>query len=144
SWCDRRDMLQQIDELTRSIHVENGRMLREIIRRPDMTVQEVQELLPSPFEATLVERIMNDSRYEGYVQRQRAQIARRSEIDRRRIHDPQEASRISGLRSEAAEALAKFQPSTLGQAARLAGVTPADVTLLAVALHRSGAGKQSS
>ena len=143
AWCERRDLLHRIDELTRSIHVEKGRMLREIVRRPDMTVEAVQEFLPSPFDPALVERVMNDSRYEGYVQRQRAQIARRSEIDRRRIHDPQEASRISGLRSEAAEALAKFQPSTLGQAARLAGVTPADVTLLAVALHRSGAGKRS-
>ena len=56
----------------------------------------------------------------------------------RSIDDPQ------GFWGEAAEALAKFQPSTLGQAARLAGVTPADVTLLAVALHRSGAGKRSS
>ena len=101
-----------------------------------MTVA-VMELLNGEHDASLVDRVMIDARYEGYVQRQRAEISRRGDMDRRRIADPRAMAMTNGLRAEAAEAIMRFQPSTLGQAARLAGVTPADVTLLAVALHRS-------
>ena len=51
-------------------------------------------------------------------------------------HMPDAPTSIAGLRAEAAEALEKFHPATMGQAGRLAGVTPADLTLLAVAIKR--------
>ena len=137
AWCRRRDLLERLQSLSSSIRVEGGRTLRDYMRRPEVVVADILPRLPEPFDASLVERVMIDARYEGYVRRQRAQVARRGDVDRRGIPDPLEASRTSGLRAEAAEALAKFRPATLGQASRLAGVTPADVTLLAVALHRS-------
>ncbi|MCH2132135.1 MAG: tRNA uridine-5-carboxymethylaminomethyl(34) synthesis enzyme MnmG [Phycisphaerales bacterium] len=136
AWCDRQAELDRIDALTTTIRVDDGRTLRDRIRRPETTVSEVMAQLKQPCDPFLVERVMNDARYEGYVRRQRSLVARHRDIDRRSIPDALAASRTSGLRAEAAEALARFQPTTLGQAARLAGVTPADVTLLAVALHR--------
>jgi len=102
-----------------------------------MTASEVLERLSGEHDVAMVDRVMIDARYEGYVQRQRAEISRRGDMDRRRIADPQAMALTNGLRAEAAEAIQRFQPSTLGQAARLAGVTPADVTLLAVALHKA-------
>ncbi|MEE2908060.1 MAG: FAD-dependent oxidoreductase [Planctomycetota bacterium] len=137
AWCRRRDTLERLATLTTAIRVSGGRLLRDHMRRPEITVDEIMPMLPESFDSGLVERVMIDARYEGYVRRQRAQVARRSDIDRRGIPDPLVAARTSGLRAEAAEALEKFKPATLGQASRLAGVTPADVTLLAVALHRS-------
>jgi tRNA uridine 5-carboxymethylaminomethyl modification enzyme len=140
AWCHRRDTLEHIDALTRTVRVEAGRLLRDHIRRPETTLDDVLARLPEACDPALVDRVMIDARYEGYVVRQRAQIARRHEIDRRGIADPAKAARVRGLRSEAAEALARFQPATLGQAARLAGVTPADIMLLAVALRGERAG----
>ena len=137
AWCSRRDSLEQLHALTGSMHVSGGRTLRDYMRRPEVTIDDILSRLPGDFDRDLVGRVMIDARYEGYVRRQRAQVARRSDIDRRGIPDPSLAARTSGLRAEAAEALEKFRPATLGQASRLAGVTPADVTLLAVALHRS-------
>ena len=136
-WCTRQKAMAELDQLSRRIRVDGGRTLRDCMRRPEMTAREVIEILSGEHDVALVDRVMIDARYEGYVQRQRAEISRRGDMDRRRITDPQAMALTSGLRAEAAEAIQRFQPSTLGQAARLAGVTPADVTLLAVALHRS-------
>jgi tRNA uridine 5-carboxymethylaminomethyl modification enzyme len=79
-----------------------------------------------------------DLRYEAYVVRQRAEIRRTAELERRRLPDELDYHGIEGLRAEAKQALARFQPETFGQAGRLEGVTPADVMLLAVHAKRRG------
>ena len=82
---------------------------------------------------------MTDTRYEGYIKRQQVEIKRQREADNVRIPQQLDLSSVTGLRSEAAETLARFRPATLGQASRLAGVTPADATVLAVAIRRATA-----
>ena len=77
-----------------------------------------------------------EARYEGYIARQRAEIRRQREADRRRIPAWVSYGAIPGLRAEAVETLGRFRPETMGQAGRLAGVNPADLTLLAVAIRR--------
>ncbi|MFM8817323.1 MAG: hypothetical protein ACKOHI_05540, partial [Phycisphaerales bacterium] len=77
-----------------------------------------------------------DLRYEGYVVRQRAEIRRHAEGERSPIPEALDPDAIVGLRTEAREALRRFRPATLGQAGRLAGISPADVSLIAVAVRR--------
>ena len=113
-----------------------GRTLREIARRPETTVSRMLEHLGEPFAPGLVERVMTDARYAGYVVRQRAEIKRQSGSERRRMPEWLDYKEVTGLRSEAAEVLDRFRPATMGQASRLAGVNPADLTLLAVAIRR--------
>ncbi len=84
-----------------------------------------------------------DRRYEPYVVRQRAEIRRQSEMEHRRIPADVDYAQIESLRTEARLALSRFRPATFGQAGRLEGVTPADVTLVAVHLRR-GRGERSS
>jgi len=79
---------------------------------------------------------MTDTRYDGYVRRQQAEIKRQREADGVPIPDSIDYGLVTGLRTEAAEAMTRFRPATLGQASRLAGVTPADATVLAVAIRR--------
>jgi tRNA uridine 5-carboxymethylaminomethyl modification enzyme len=78
-----------------------------------------------------------ERRYRPYIERSRAEIRRMGELERRRIPDL-DVSAIQGLRAEAAQALAKFRPATFGQAGRLEGVTPADLTLLSIHAKRVG------
>jgi tRNA uridine 5-carboxymethylaminomethyl modification enzyme len=112
----------------------DGRTLREVARRPQTTLDDVLSHLAEPFDARLVERVMTEARYDGYIIRQRAEIKRRLAADDQRIPDWLEPWTITSLRAEAAEALQRFRPATMGQAARLAGVTPADLTLIAIAM----------
>jgi tRNA uridine 5-carboxymethylaminomethyl modification enzyme len=87
----------------------------------------------------LVDRVVTDLRYEGYVARQRAEVRRHAESERSPIPETLDPDAIAGLRAEAREALRKFRPATLGQAGRLAGISPADVGLIAIAVRRARA-----
>jgi tRNA uridine 5-carboxymethylaminomethyl modification enzyme len=82
------------------------------------------------------ETVWADRRYAPYVERQRAEVRRHAEMEHRRIPDRLDPGTLPGLRTEAREALVKFRPRTFGQAARLEGITPADITLLLVLAHR--------
>jgi len=85
----------------------------------------------------LVDRVVSDLRYEGYLRRQEVEVRRQRDAERTPIPVDLDPSKIPGLRREAAEVLHRFRPTTMGQASRLAGVNPADVTLLAVAIARA-------
>ncbi len=87
-------------------------------------------------DGALAGRVMTEIRYEGYITRMHAEVRRAQEHDRVGIPSSFTPRSVTGLRAEAAEVLAKFRPATLGQASRLAGITPADVSLLAIAIKR--------
>lgn len=76
-------------------------------------------------------------RYAAYIAREAREIARRSEMEHRRLPDGIDYLGLPHLRTEARQALARFKPATFGQAGRLEGMTPADVTLLGVLVSRS-------
>ena len=113
-----------------------GGKLCDLARRPETTVDQVLGRLAEPFDRVLVERVITETRYEGYVVRQRAEIKRQSGAERRRIPAWLDFTTVPGVRAEAADVLSRFRPATMGQASRLAGVNPADLTLLAVAIRR--------
>ena len=84
----------------------------------------------------VLDRVVTELRYEGYVVRQQAEVRRHAASERTPIPAELDPEAIVGLRTEARETLRKFRPATLGQAGRLAGISPADVSLIAIALKR--------
>ncbi len=75
-------------------------------------------------------------KYKGYIARQDRQIERMAQMEEKLIPSSVDYSRVVGLRNEAKQKLAKFTPRSLGQALRVSGITPADVTVLAIHLSR--------
>jgi len=135
AFTTRRAQLATIRDRFDRIFVE-GKTLREFARRPETTLDEVALLLNATFDRSLIDRLMTEARYDGYVTRQRAEIRRQSDADGQRIPTWLNAHEVTGLRLETVETLARFRPQTIGQASRLAGITPADLTLLAVHIRR--------
>src|SRR5207244_1156463 len=78
-------------------------------------------------------------KYEGYIARQGRQIERFAQIETRLIPPTTDYTQVVGLRNEARQKLTKFTPRSLGQALRISGITPADVTVLAIHLGRGEA-----
>jgi len=111
------------------------RKLSQLAKRTDTTIKELQSKL-SEFDPRLVHRVISDIRYEGYIVRQHAEIKRQAKTEGRKIPPRLDPDSISGLRNEAIDVLNEFKPSTLGQASRLAGITPADITLISIAIKR--------
>ncbi|MFM1823768.1 MAG: tRNA uridine 5-carboxymethylaminomethyl modification enzyme MnmG [Planctomycetota bacterium] len=121
---------------------EGGARLLDLVKRPDVELAWVAERLAGHLGAlaagdhALLERLATDVRYEGYVARQNAEIRRQADYDGVEIPESLDPHAIAGLRREAVESLARFRPRTLGQASRLAGISPADVTVLAIGVRR--------
>ena len=112
-----------------------GVAAEQTVMQPDATPNEIAAHLGID-DLRIVERVMTSMRYAGYIVRQESSIRRQREADGRHIPEWLDASEVTGLRTEAAESLARFRPSTLGQAGRLAGVSPADLSLLSIAIRR--------
>ena len=87
---------------------------------------------------SVIEALEIEAKYEGYLRRQTAQVERLKEIETRAIPDGIDFKQISGIGREAVEKITKHRPATFGQALRLDGVTPADLSLLAIYLTQNG------
>jgi tRNA uridine 5-carboxymethylaminomethyl modification enzyme len=136
AWQDRSTRMNSIQQAIDGGRMDDGRSIRKYVLQPETTTDAVAERIGAEHEVDLVERVITATRYEGYIARQEIQVRRQQEADGRRIPAWLDAAAVTGLRSEAAESLARFQPATLGQAGRLAGVSPADIALLSVAIRR--------
>ena len=138
-WEERAARLESMRAAFDHTRVQ-GRSLSEVARRPETTVDSLRQHLPSTVLAgdddPIIDRVLNDRRYESFVKRADAEIRRQQAAEHTEIPGDLDPGTISGLRSEAIEVLRRFRPRTLGQAGRLAGVNPADVTLVQVAMRR--------
>ena len=97
-----------------------------------------------PLAADVKEEIEIMARYDGYIKKQREQIARMERLESRRIPDGLDYSAITSLRLEAAEKLAAIRPRSIGQASRISGVSPADISVLLVYLEKERRTEQSA
>ncbi|MFP4057749.1 MAG: tRNA uridine-5-carboxymethylaminomethyl(34) synthesis enzyme MnmG [Candidatus Brocadiia bacterium] len=117
-----------------------GVALRRILRRPGTTFADLERLDPELARRRLAddvkEQVAIEAKYEGYIQRQLAEARRLREMEARPLPQDLDYAALGGLRGEAREKLAVLRPASLGQAARIAGVSPADVAALAVHLER--------
>ena len=89
-----------------------------------------------PLAADVKEEVEIMARYDGYIKKQREQITRMERLESRRIPDGLDYSAITSLRLEAAEKLAAIRPRSIGQASRISGVSPADISVLLVYLEK--------
>jgi len=108
------------------------------LRRPDISVRDVAAHLPADGE--LAERIAIEIKLAGYVRRQELAIARAAREEATVIPDGFAFARVAALSREASEKFTRHRPTSLGAAARLAGIAPADIAILSVALRRARAG----
>jgi len=137
AFSTRRQAIADAETLLKSIR-QDGLLLSEWLRRPDITWQTLASANPAlsavpPDVSRLVEI---RAKYSGYVARQDKQIERMSQLEQKLIPDSIDYASVTGLRNEARQKLSRFTPRSLGQALRISGITPADVTVLAIHLSK--------
>ncbi|GAF74106.1 unnamed protein product, partial [marine sediment metagenome] len=111
---------------------------RHFLRRPGARYQIIQAVAPSdqPLSDEVIEQVGIRIRYEGYIRRQQRQVARMRRLEGRRIPEQLDYDDVIGLSNEARESLSRHRPATVGQASRIQGVNPADISVLLVHLER--------
>jgi tRNA uridine 5-carboxymethylaminomethyl modification enzyme len=119
----------------------------ELLRRPEVRYGQLRSALDLPdVPAEVVEQVELQAKYGGYLAKQQREVERVRRMESRRLPADFDYGAIRGLRNEARQVLARFRPATLGQASRLAGINPADVAVLLIALekgHRDPAGAEA-
>ena len=120
--------------------LEKGVKMIELLRRPQINYDAL-----APFDKTrpdlpfeVFEQVEIDIKYEGYIKRQQQQINELHRLEVKRLPDGLDYKEITGLRLEAIEKLSKIRPETVGQASRISGVSPADISVLLIYLERNG------
>ncbi len=117
--------------------LKSGTTLAEIIRRPQLDYDATAPYDPHRPELprTLRERVWTEIKYEGYIRHQLEEVARHQKSETTLLPADVDYKSIRGLRLEAAQKLDKVRPATIGQAARISGVNPADITVLLIWLQ---------
>ncbi|MFM1830700.1 MAG: tRNA uridine 5-carboxymethylaminomethyl modification enzyme MnmG [Planctomycetota bacterium] len=131
----RHEALRLLRDRLERAHVD-GQPALAWARRPDATAERLGAAIGSGAPDPLLERLLTDVRYQGYLVRQQAEVRRQRESEHAPIPTDFDPDRVQGLRQEAREVMRRFRPTTLGQASRLAGVSPADLALVALWLRR--------
>ena len=130
---------EKVEHAFDSIRIQ-GTLLRELAGRPDVAVEELGDHLQAHGAVDVcsvaLERAVVAQRYAGYLPRADAEARRQADLENKPIPEWLDPHQIAGLRSEAVEVLQQFQPRTFGQASRLAGVNPTDLSLVALAVRR--------
>jgi tRNA uridine 5-carboxymethylaminomethyl modification enzyme len=112
--------------------------LERLLRRPELRFLDINEMYNNALclDPELVARVEAVVKYGGYIRRQESLINRLKRYEAQRIPERFDYARLGGFSAEAREKLLKIRPQTVGQAMRISGVTPADVSILLVHLHR--------
>ena len=131
------DELQNILVSRGTAPLKTGCKMIELLRRPQITYADLapvdKERPDLPYE--VFEQVEISIKYEGYIKKQEAQIKEMRRIEAKKIPDDIDYTKLKGLRLEAVEKLSKVRPENLGQAGRISGVNPADITALNIILE---------
>jgi tRNA uridine 5-carboxymethylaminomethyl modification enzyme len=114
----------------------NGTAISRLLKRPDFDLRTLPYQLLSCVPLSVWELLQTDLRYEGYAARQSEQNQRLEGKRNQKIPDGLDYNKIAGLRSETRQKLSTLRPTSLGQAARIGGITPADISILHIWLNR--------
>jgi tRNA uridine 5-carboxymethylaminomethyl modification enzyme len=110
---------------------EGSDTLAQLLRRPEITYANLPKQ-DSSLSSEVVQQVEIALKYEGYIARQEVEVAKMKTLEDKQIPSWMDYSKVPSLRTEARQKLTKIQPATLGQAARISGVSPSDVGILMI------------
>ena len=157
-WVNPRNLAETEAQRVIGKSIEHEYSLAELLRRPDISYAGLMSLeqgryanleLDVPretpvseeqvdFVATVVEQVEISAKYSGYIERQKDEVERAAHYENLRLPPDLDYSQVSALSFEVRQKLARQRPETLGQAARISGVTPAAISLLLIHLKKGG------
>lgn len=134
---------QKVQEFLRaheSTELKSGITLAELVKRPELDYMGLAEIDPERPEISdeIAEQVNIQLKYEGYIKRQMQQVKQFKKLENKKLYVDFDYSRVKGLRKEAMQKLNLYKPMSVGQASRISGVSPADISVLVVYLEQHG------
>lgn len=118
--------------------IQTGTRLIELIRRPQLNYEVLAPIDPNrpQYDKAVFEGVQIEIKYEGYIKRQKADIDEMRRLEKKMLPQNIDYRTLLGLRKEAQEKLDQVKPSNIGQASRISGVSPADISVLLIWLSK--------
>ncbi|MHA0857569.1 tRNA uridine-5-carboxymethylaminomethyl(34) synthesis enzyme MnmG [Paenibacillus sp. CMAA1364] len=126
-------LLEQSD----STRIQDGTNMLALLRRPEINYSHIEQLSPSPYELTseMKDQVEIQIKYAGYIEKQMLHVEKLLKMEKKKMPETIIYEEIKGLSIEARQKLAKIRPLSIGQASRIAGVSPADISVLLIYLQ---------
>lgn len=130
--------VQEIIVAKESTPLRSGIALCELLKRPELSYEDFKEVDPTrpDLPEEVIEQVMIELKYEGYISRQLKQVEQFKKLEKKRIPDDINYDDVYSLRLEAKQKLETVRPVSIGQASRISGVSPADISVLLVYLEQ--------
>lgn len=130
--------VQELLERNGSTPLNSGSTLAELIRRPELTYEIIEEIdrERKPLSKEIIEQVNIKIKYDGYIKRQLRQVEQFKKLENKKIPPHIDYNNIHSLRIEAKQKLNAIRPESMGQASRISGVSPADISVLLVYLEQ--------
>ena len=130
---------KEINEYVKSIGtpaLKEGISLYEFLKRPEVKLEHLEHFIEIPYDKEVKEQVEINIKYEGYIKKSLKEAEKMLAIEEKQIPSDIDYSKIPNLASEARQKLTEISPTTIGQASRISGVNPADISILMVYLRR--------
>ncbi len=123
-----------------SARLRTGASLAELMCRPELSYEILKEIDPDrrPLPSDVTEQVEIEIKYEGYIERQTRQVQQYKKMEHKKIPETLDYYQIKNLRIEARQKLDAYRPVSLGQASRISGVSPSDISVLLIYLEHMG------
>ena len=134
------EKVQSLLQKYNSTLLSSGTTLAELIRRPELTyealssIDEERPSFPDDISEEVMEQVNISIKYDGYIRRQEKQVEQFKKLEKKKIPDDIDYDNVKSLRIEAVQKLKEYRPLSIGQASRISGVSPADISVLLVYL----------
>ena len=131
---DVQKLLEQLGSST----LKSAATMAELVRRPELTYMDLAPIDKDrpDLDIQVQEQVNINIKYEGYIKRQLSQVRQFKKMEKRRIPDDINYNEVGSLRIEAKQKLSKIRPASIGQASRISGVSPADISVLLIYLEQ--------
>lgn len=133
--------VQNLLEACKSTPLASGASLAELIRRPELSYRMLEEIdedrprFPEELSDEVIDQVEISIKYDGYISRQKKQVEQFKKLENKKIPEDIDYDKVKSLRIEAVQKLKEYRPVSIGQASRISGVSPADISVLMVYIN---------
>lgn len=154
-FCNKKENIKELEELLKSTRItpkkeineyietipstplKDGISLYDFLKRPEITLENIKHFIELDYTKEELEQVEINAKYEGYIKKANKEAEKMLSLEEKKIPEDINYDKIPNLASEARQKLREVRPTTIGQASRISGVNPADISILMVYLRRS-------
>ena len=154
-FCNKKENIKELEELLKSTRItpkkeineyietipstplKDGISLYDFLKRPEITLENIKHFIKLDYTKEELEQVEINAKYEGYIKKANKEAEKMLSLEEKKIPEDINYDTIPNLASEARQKLREVRPTTIGQASRISGVNPADISILMVYLRRS-------